>query len=475
VAVTVAVIGLVLVPVTALAQFEVGLQDPGFSQPAASTSAQLAYKALTAVGGSTIRLNFNWQTIAPSGATAPAGFDAANPGDPLYNWDAIDAAVRTAAAHHDHVLADLVRAPKWAQPAGRPASLTIFGGIWNPSVQDFSLFARAAAMRYSGHYVPAGQTSPLPRVSQWEIWNEENLPEDLTAPNLVSEYRSLLNAGYSAVKSASSSNTVIMGGLAPVSFVNGISVSPLKFAAEVMCLQRVGTRFIRAKACPVKAHFDVLAIHPYSLDATPTKHAYSYDDILVGDVGKLDTLLSAAERLNTAAPHIKYKLWADEWSWFTNPPDKQVGDAPHTAARYTAYSMYEMWRDGVSLVVWFRAEDPSTPPPNSPSFINGGGLYTSTGTPKPMMQAFDFPVVAGISRGQGFVWGRAPVSRRTEVVIEHKVGGTWRRLMTANTASDGVFEVHFAATHNGSYRAQIPHSLVSLGYNSEPIAPVRTH
>jgi hypothetical protein len=463
--------GLACMPAAARARFDVGLQDSAFLAPANDPASQFAYNALRAIHGSTIRLNVNWRGVAPAGTTPPIGFHPANPADPHYDWTVTDAAIRQAQAAHDRVIVDLVGAPDWAQASNRPRSLRIFGGYWNPSARDFGFFASATARRYSGHFVPAGQTSPLPRVSAWEIWNEENLPEWLTASHLIPEYRSLLGAGYRAVKAVNKTNLVVLGGLAPVSFVNGISVSPLTFAAEVLCLRRTGTHFVRAPRCSARPRFDVLAIHPYSLDATPTKHAYKYDDILVGDLGKVDTLLNAARRLN----HLKARLWADEWSWFTNPPDKEVGDAPLTAARYTAYSMYEMWKAGVSLVVWFRAMDPETAPANSPSFINGGGLYTSSGKPKPMMRAFSFPVVAGVSGGRGFAWGRAPVSRPTKVTVEQRTRGVWRQLLSTRTRADGVFAVQLPEPTVATYRARLAGGLVSLSYSSTPIPPRRTH
>ncbi len=177
------------------------------------------------------------------------------------------------------------------------------------------------------------------------------------APHLVTEFRSLLNAAYGQIKSVRRSDVVAIGGLAPVSFIKNVSISPLKFAADLMCLRRVGTHFVKAGSCPSKAHFDVLAMHPYSLLATPTKHAYAYDDVLIADMGKLTTLLHAARQLHTVAAGSRFGLWVTEFSWFTNPPDKEVGDAPMVSARYTAYSMYEMWRAGASLVTWFLARD----------------------------------------------------------------------------------------------------------------------
>jgi hypothetical protein len=467
--------GLGLGPAAASAQFQLGLQDPGFTAAAGSTTSQFAYNALNAIHGSTVRVSVGWAATAPGGATRPAGFDAADPADPHYNWARLDATVIELAARHDQIVLNLTGAPPWAQPAGKPSSLKTFFGAWDPSATEYGLFAKAAALRYSGSFVPTGATHPLPRVRKWEIWNEENLPEDLMAPNLVAEYRSLLNAAYASIKSVSNANTVAVGGLAPVSFIPHVSVSPLAFAAQLMCLRRVRIHFVSTASCPVKAHFDALAIHPYSLLATPTKHAYNYDDILVGDLGKLHTLLTAAKKLNTVVPRITDQLWTTEWSWFTNPPDPTVGDRDPVAARYTAYSMYEMWRAGVNLVIWFLAQDPANVNLNSPSLTYGGGLYTATGKPKLMMQAYTFPVIASVTGGRGYVWGRAPVSTRTTVTIQEGAGHGWKRVGTAHTGSDGIFQLRFPSTGNGTFRAIASGGATSLGYNSRPIPAVRTH
>jgi hypothetical protein len=219
-----------------------------------------------------------------------------------------------------------------------------------------------------------------------------------------------------------------------------------------------------------------LAIHPYTLAATPTYHAIDAGDVLMADMGKVKSLLASADRLHTIAPRIKHQIWVTEWAWYTNPPQRLVGDAPATAARYVDWSMYEMWNAGVSLISWFTVADPpGSAEANGPSVIDGGGLYTSSGTPKLTLRAFSFPVVAAVSRGRGLVWGRAPVSKPARVAVERDVGGRWRALATVRTGSDGVFEVHFRASTNGTYRAVVVHGPASLPYSSTPIPPKRTH
>ena len=62
----------------------------------------------------------------------------------------------------------LMQIPRWARVRGR-----------EPDPVEFRHFVRALGRRYSGRYVPAGQSSPLPAVDDWSIWNEPNNHEFL--------------------------------------------------------------------------------------------------------------------------------------------------------------------------------------------------------------------------------------------------------------------------------------------------------
>lgn len=457
----------------AASTFQLGFQDGGFTAPAGSPSAQIAEHAMQVVKGSVVRLPVNWASVAPNTATMPQGFDPSNPADPHYNWTAVDATVRSAAQVHARVILSPLDAPLWAEGPNRPAytnPLTIYPGAWDPNAAEFGQFVQAAATRYSGSFPdPLNPGKTLPRVSYWEMWNEENLPVYFAGPDVVDEYRALLNAGYAAVKSVHSSNLVVFGGLAPVSYIPPLSTTPLQFAAAVMCLHRVGTNYRANPLCPQRAEFDVFAIHPYSLADTPTKHAYAYDNVLVGDMGKVATLVRAGDRLHTVAPRIRHQIWVTEFAWYTDPPDTLIGDSPRVSARYVAYSMYEMWRSGVDLVIWDTVQD--TPAQDG----LGGGLYYLSSAAKPDLWAYAFPFIASVHRGSGFAWGRVPVSRRIRVRVERRYGRHWRVVATTRTAADGVFQARFRAHGNGLYRAVSAHVRPSLAYNSRPIPPKLTH
>ena len=107
------------------------------------------------------------------------------------------------------------RSPSWARGAavGLPGTY--------PSSVRFAQFAKAAALRYSGSFLPAGATTPLPRVRLWQAWNEPNAGRELTPQRVQGRafspglYRTMLNAFASAIDSVHSDNLVVAGGLGP--------------------------------------------------------------------------------------------------------------------------------------------------------------------------------------------------------------------------------------------------------------------
>jgi hypothetical protein len=460
-----AVGALALLPRQARADFQLGIQDPAFDGAASAQQAAAGYAVLRSVGGSYVRVNAYWSAVAP---TEPASAAAAeNPANPGYDWTALDQAVRRAAVRHVHVLLMLAAAPVWAQGPGHPSAGEVAAGAWDPNPTRFGQFARAVAARYSGSFGdPLRPGRDLPRVSDYEIWNEENAPLALAAPKPVAEYRSLLNAGYSAIKSVHADDRVALGGLSPVANLPR-SVAPLPFASDLLCLRHAGNRLVRAAGCR-PAHFDAIADHPYTLAVTPTDPGARFGDILVADVGKLRQLLNVARRLRTIGPE-PHPLWITEWEWLTNPPDTELGDPYAAAARYIAYSMYEMWRARASLIIWQGIHD------ETPNYLAGAGLETPGGRPKPSLRAFAFPFVAVDQGEHGLTWGRVPSARRGRVTIQLRRGGRWRPAGSARADGDGVFSVRLTVVRGVSYRAVAAGGQVSLPYLAVPIPPQATH
>ena len=121
---------------------------------------------------------------------------------------------------------------------------------WKPSAAEFGQFVHAVGTRYSGHYTPAGASTPLPRISFWSIWNEPNYGVDLS-PQAIDQsrvevsprlYRGLVDAAWSAFAATGHrGDTILIGETAPRGITTGNS--PGNFSGMVPL------RFIRALYC----------------------------------------------------------------------------------------------------------------------------------------------------------------------------------------------------------------------------------
>src|SRR5215211_7303965 len=142
-AVAACVVWLAPAPSSASAQpLETALTDPvNFYGP----DAGLVFSRVRAMGTSTVRIPVHWRWIAPFTASKPAGFDAANPTDPAYDWSFVDPLVKLAVQHHLKPMLGIYEAPDWAERSSEGPV-----GAKNPDPAEVAAFGRAIARRYSG-------------------------------------------------------------------------------------------------------------------------------------------------------------------------------------------------------------------------------------------------------------------------------------------------------------------------------------
>ena len=394
-----------------------------------------------ALGSSFVRLDVSWVGIEPS---HPTGADIANPRSPGYSWSPLDANVRAAAAHGQTILLLVLGTPSWADGSKPPAGVN--PAVWFPNAERLGAFAHALATRYSGHFPdPLHPGHTLPRVRYFQAWNEPNLPSFLLpqwsrAPGgpwkAVSPaiYRSMLNAFYAGVKSVQPSGVVLSAATGPYGDPPGEGqgrMAPVTFLEGLFCLNAS----LGPQRCPNPPHLDVLDHHPYAI--SPTASAREPGDVSVPDLGKIQRILDAAERLRRVFPAGPKPLWVTEIDWTSGHPD-----TPAIQARYLALAFYELWRQGVTHVFWYTLRDPLEPP-NS---YRDAGLYYYDGSAKPAVAAYRFPFVAVHSSQGVTLWGRAP--RPGEVLIQRLVHGRWRHVLTLQTTSGGIF---YAVRRLGSH------------------------
>ena len=146
-----------------------------------------------------------------------------------FDWGYVDHWIDGARQRGMRVLGLIVNTPAWARTPGT--------ALYGPPVNaaDYAAFAAIVVERYRD------------RVSDWEIWNEPNLPRFLGfTERRAAVYTDLLKAAYPAIKAVQPNSTVIAAGLsravgidAPPNFLNDMYIAG------------------------AKSHFDAIAMHPY--------------------------------------------------------------------------------------------------------------------------------------------------------------------------------------------------------------------
>jgi hypothetical protein len=403
-------------------------------------------------GAEYVRLVVPWSAIAPT--TPPDGFDAQDPNSPGYSWAAIDPTVEAAVGAGLKPILDISWTPAWAY-----SSLPSDGNAGTPRIAALGQFARALARHFDG-------TGDVPAAHVYEVWNEPNLSLDL-APATASTYRDMVNAVADGVHSVDPASIVVAGGLDPFGHPPSkkqkwYSVAPLAFMRSLLCLSRGAHPH---STCNEKIHFDVWSHHPYSFGGAFGKAAQR-DNVELGDLPKMTSLLRAGVRLHHVVSSHSIQFWVTEFGWDTNPPRRGAASLS-LASRWTAESMYQAWRCGVSLFTWFDLEDQSgSGPYQSGLYFHASSL--SRARPKPVLTAFRFPFVAYLHGSKVSVWGRDATSDRRHVAIQLRGGksGRWRTVAHVVANGSGIYRatLKLRAAKKDWLRAVAPASGKSLAF-----------
>jgi hypothetical protein len=473
-----------------------------FTEGSATTAdapGQLA--TLHALGVNRVRVSFTWGAIAPDGASRhePKHFDAADPADyPAVNWADYDVLARELKVLHMSL--DLVLAPSpplWASGKGAPAPADTHP-YWEPDAHMFEQFVEAVGTRYSGHYTPKGQKSPLPRETFWSLWNEPNNGTDL-APQTVDGtkvetspryYRALAGAAWTALaRTGHGHDTTLIGELAPEGQTvdgkpgNFAVMVPLRFVRALYCVnasfQELRGEAAKLRGCPTtaagSAHFaadnpvlfkaTAFADHPYPYGLPPDEPTPDEPDDAT--LAVLPKLFSTLDRLQQVyGSHKRFDLYSTEFGYQTTPPDTQAGEvSPAEAARWLNWSEYLSWRMPrvLSYDQYLLADPP--PLPDEPYRQFASGLESYTGVPYAGYYAFRMPLWLPVSSAKAGapleVWGCVrpaktyAMAKRAPAQIQFQATGghSWRTIATVSTRTRyGYFDVREHFPSSGSVR-----------------------
>jgi hypothetical protein len=397
-----------------------------------SPTAELALKHAVEAGATAIKIPVFWDSIAP--ATRPSRFKPADPLEPAYNWQGLDAELRLVRSHGLEPIVYIAGPPDWA--------MRKLDGFQRVDPDQYRQFVLAAVRRYSG------TTQGLPRVRYWEAWNEPNkVPGREFKPGAADWYRELVNAFAQSAHTVKG-NAVIAGGLAP--FGISTAVAPLAFMRGLLCLSSGAKPHA---TCSAKVHFDIWSTDPYSAGG-PTHHAYRRNDVSVGDLPEMKAVLDAGVHLGRIVSTQPMRFWVTEFSWDSNPPDPK-GVPAALEGRWVAEALYRMWSAGVSLVTWFTLRDQpvTTSPYQSGLYFRGSSLAADR--PKPALTGFRFPFVAFPRSNKVFVWARAPAGNAASIVVEQRGSSGWRRLGVLHANRVGIASATLPAHGRGPVRGRI--------------------
>jgi hypothetical protein len=410
-----------------------------------------------------------WSRLAPQADSTrrPAGFDGGNPAAyPADAWDRYDALVRGATARGMTVLlSPSSPLPAWASGCRGAARSR---ATCRPNLTQFKRFVTALGRRYSGTYADENDGGkPLPRVTQWSVWNEPNQPGWLTPQYVVrggrltpaspAIYRALVRAAVSALQATGhGGDQILLGETAPIGRATGAPsqrpMPPGDFLRGVLCLDGAGRSLHRA-ALDCGGRFPRLAVtgvshHPYTRGGSrPPTDPGGRNEITISSVSRLKRVLDQAGRRGRIRRRLP--IWYTEYGFQTRPPDTIFGVPLDRQAAYLNQSDYIAWKDPrVRSVAQYEMRDETNPA------LFQSGLRFADGRAKPGFFAYRLPIWVVRSGAGVRVWGQvrpAPDGATETVEIQHDPAGG-DQFQTVATATARGLKGFFSVSVTGKGR-----------------------
>jgi cellulase (glycosyl hydrolase family 5) len=408
-----------------------------------------------------VRVTAGWSEIAPSPrSTRRPRFDARDPrAYPAGAWKALDRVYAMATDRGLRTSIDIAFwAPRWAvaRPSRHPDRQrdTIATG-------DYADFAQAVARRY-------------PRAVAFTVWNEPNhnaflLPQWRRSgagwrPASPHRYRALVRAAVPRIRAAAPRALVLIGATSSVGSSAGTRpddrMAPLTFLRAMACVD-ARLRPLRVPECRSFAPLpgDGWSHHPYSLELAPWQSDVHPDNVRMGDLDRLTTLLA---RLHAAGRTVKpLALYLTESGYQTAPPDPTWKVSLADQARWLPEAERVARRQpSLRSVAQFLVRDL---PERAGRRLKTrwrdyqSGLRFADGRPKPAHAAFAMALVARRAAGTGVsFWGvvRPGTGTRPARISVREPDGHWRVIGRGRTRADGTFRLTVAVDPGRTFRLE---------------------
>jgi len=448
---TAAAILLLPSPASAGPQAEVSIMDDQLLLGASQAKIDRNMALFRALGVDRLRVSAFWNQIALAADSRrrPAAFDAANPSEPRYSFEALDRVVESAARHGLRVMVSLsTPGPVWASREPRRDN-----NVWKLGAPEFAAFSEAVVRRYA------------PLVDHWGIANEPNgrawlQPQSdrrgAFAPHL---YRDMVQSAYPRIKAIDPDSVALVGELA-ASGAQGrgskVPLRPLRFLRALACRDS-RNRPIRRGRCrdftPVP--MDAIGHHPYQLLLAPDQRSRSADDAAINDGRRLVRAIDRLTRVRAFRPgggRRRLGVFYTEFGYQTSPPDPFAGVSLAEQNRYLQRAAYIAWRTPrVRGINQFRLTDGGLSGSGPQRFAEfQSGLLFGDRRRKPSYATFPDPfVIEGIR-----FWGHVRPGGAHTVIVQHRRSrrARFRTVAEVLTKRNGYFSFPLRGRKPGEYR-----------------------
>jgi hypothetical protein len=394
-------------------------------------------KQMKAIGIDVLRLTFSWKRVATNSAfcstqTVAQLEDHTNA---CYDWTLYDDVVTRAEKHGMTTLASIYQVPTWVLGVDDKYYVGATSADFDAVSARWAAFSKASATRYkkgsANGYIPYFTVGNEPNSGFF--WHHS--PNDRFAYSgtlAAKRYAQLYVAAARGIRDASPTAKIAPGPTGPKG-----SVAPVTFMnVTIPEMQRLGGTGL----------VDAWSHNPYPPSfrgprTGKTKPPYLY-------IGNLNTLFKTLDKYSITK---RKPVWATEFAYQTNPPDKTLGISFSAQATFLA-EVYDLLaaQSRVHMGFWYVFRD------NTIASDWQSGLQTSKGKKKESYSMYARPIsrsVDSVKPGKSVrIWGASAVDPASARIMYSYDKRKWKRAPKEKALGNGTRAVVMKPSMTVYYR-----------------------